>query len=487
VFGATGQNNEIRFSAATVTLAEALAKAGGLQDLRSDPAGVFLFRYEAPAVIDALGRKPSEVATDGRVPVVYRLDLSDAKAYFAAERFPVADKDILYVANADLTELEKFLGLITPTGIDRVELAYARHLIGGDRAYCFAAITATGAIGALPQADAALFVAGLEAIWRDGATLRQAREVRVLARHLHRASLFGGASALRTRLGNAGARPVYLLVSHHHLDRPRGITRLKQTTGARFACLVHDLIPLEFPQFTRPEQTVRHRRRIDTVAALVDAVIVNSAATAGSLLRHLGDSGRPIPIAIAPLGLDSHPADPEPEAAEEPYFVSIGTIEARKNHALLLAVWRRLTIELGERAPRLVLVGRRGWDADRLPALPPNVTERADLPDRAMTKLLRGARALLLPSFAEGYGLPVIEALAAGVPVLCSDLPALRESGAGAPDPLDPSDPSAWLSAVVEYLTESPRRREQLARLARWQAPSWNAHFVIVSELLADL
>jgi len=112
VFGATGQNNEIRFSGPTMSLAEALAKAGGLQDFRSDPAGVFLFRYENPAVVAALGRKPSEIAPDGRVPLVYRLDLSDAKAYFAAERFPIEDKDILYAANADMTELEKFLGLI---------------------------------------------------------------------------------------------------------------------------------------------------------------------------------------------------------------------------------------------------------------------------------------------------------------------------------------------------------------------------------------
>jgi polysaccharide biosynthesis/export protein len=112
VFGATGQNNEIPFSGPAMSLAEALAKAGGLQDFRSDPGGVFLFRWEAPAVAVALGRKPGEVAPDGRVPLVYRLDLSDAKSYFAAERFPLKDKDILYVANADMTELEKFLGLI---------------------------------------------------------------------------------------------------------------------------------------------------------------------------------------------------------------------------------------------------------------------------------------------------------------------------------------------------------------------------------------
>jgi polysaccharide export outer membrane protein len=112
VFGGTGQNNEINFPAANVTLIEALAKAGGLQDFRSDPAGLFLFRWEMPAIVEALGLKRAEPAPDGRVPVVYRLDLSDAKAYFAAERFPVRDKDILYAANASTTELEKFLQLV---------------------------------------------------------------------------------------------------------------------------------------------------------------------------------------------------------------------------------------------------------------------------------------------------------------------------------------------------------------------------------------
>lgn len=112
VFGAAGQNNEIEFPAAKLSLAEALAKAGGLQDARSDPSGVFLFRYEPVDVLQTLGQKPAIVTPDGKSPVVYRLDLRNAKAYFAAERFPVEDKDVIYIANADLDELQKFFGLI---------------------------------------------------------------------------------------------------------------------------------------------------------------------------------------------------------------------------------------------------------------------------------------------------------------------------------------------------------------------------------------
>jgi polysaccharide export outer membrane protein len=117
VFGATGANTQVPFVAEKMTLVEALAKAGGLQDMRSDPAGVFLFRFERPRTIDALGRPQLGTGPDNSSPVVYRLDLSDAKSYFLAQRFPIEDKDIIYVANAELNELQKFFTLLnTLTG-----------------------------------------------------------------------------------------------------------------------------------------------------------------------------------------------------------------------------------------------------------------------------------------------------------------------------------------------------------------------------------
>ena len=117
VFGATGQNVQLSFNAERVTLAEALAKAGGLQDLRADPAGVFLFRFEPPDIVGALKAAPLATGPGGSSPIVYRLDLSDANSYFFAQRFPVEDKDIIYVANAKLNELQKFFTLLnTITG-----------------------------------------------------------------------------------------------------------------------------------------------------------------------------------------------------------------------------------------------------------------------------------------------------------------------------------------------------------------------------------
>ena len=105
--------------------------------------------------------------------------------------------------------------------------------------------------------------------------------------------------------------------------------------------------------------------------------------------------------------------------------------------------------------------------------------------DAAVASLLAGSRALLFPSFAEGYGLPLAEALALGVPALCSDLPALREVGGAVPDYLDPLDGAAWRRAVLDYADPaSAARAAQLRRLAHWRAPSWDAHFAAVDALL---
>jgi polysaccharide export outer membrane protein len=116
VFGATGKNAAITFNSDRLSLSEALAKAGGLLDDRADPQAVFLFRYEPAAVVRALGQPLAGAAPGGLSPIVYRLDLSEAKSYHLAQRFPVRDKDIIFVANARTQSLYQFfhaLSLVT--------------------------------------------------------------------------------------------------------------------------------------------------------------------------------------------------------------------------------------------------------------------------------------------------------------------------------------------------------------------------------------
>jgi len=116
MFGATLNNAQLPFGADRINLAQAIAKAGGLQDQRADPAGVFLFRFESPPVVEAL-RGPIVPERGSNAPIVYHLDLRDADGYFLAKKFPVKEDDLIYVANASLTDVQKLFAMIgTITG-----------------------------------------------------------------------------------------------------------------------------------------------------------------------------------------------------------------------------------------------------------------------------------------------------------------------------------------------------------------------------------
>lgn len=109
--GATGKNEEVNFEAQGISLAQALARAGGLQDSRSDPQGVFIFRMEAADAL-AWPRQPVMTTPDGLVPVVYRIDLRNPSSFFVMQSFAMNNKDVLYVSNAPAAELQKFLNLV---------------------------------------------------------------------------------------------------------------------------------------------------------------------------------------------------------------------------------------------------------------------------------------------------------------------------------------------------------------------------------------
>ena len=114
VLGATGKNEELNFEAQGISLAQALARAGGLQDARADAQGVFIFRLESPAALDLNG-KTVPTTPEGKIPVIYRVNLKDPATFFVAQSFPVQNKDVLYVSNAPAAELQKFLNIVVST------------------------------------------------------------------------------------------------------------------------------------------------------------------------------------------------------------------------------------------------------------------------------------------------------------------------------------------------------------------------------------
>jgi polysaccharide export outer membrane protein len=110
VLGATNRNEEINFEANGISLAQALGRVGGLQDNRADPKGVFIFRFEDPTAVDASGSAAR--SADGKVPVIYRINMKDPATFFVAQSFPIQNKDVIYVSNASSAEFQKFLNII---------------------------------------------------------------------------------------------------------------------------------------------------------------------------------------------------------------------------------------------------------------------------------------------------------------------------------------------------------------------------------------
>jgi polysaccharide export outer membrane protein len=111
VLGATGKNEELNFEAQGISLAQALARAGGLQDIRADAQGIFVFRFESPEVL-GLQDKSALTTPDGKIPVVYRVDLKNPATFFVVQNFPIQNKDVLYISNAPAAELQKFLNIM---------------------------------------------------------------------------------------------------------------------------------------------------------------------------------------------------------------------------------------------------------------------------------------------------------------------------------------------------------------------------------------
>ncbi|QUT04350.1 polysaccharide export protein [Sphingobium phenoxybenzoativorans] len=110
--GATGANAEVPFEATGITLAQALGRVGGLQDNRADVKGVFLFRLEDMSALDLTNAGPIRTTPDGKVPVIYRIDLKNPATFFVAQGFPIRNGDTLYVSNAPLADIQKFVNIV---------------------------------------------------------------------------------------------------------------------------------------------------------------------------------------------------------------------------------------------------------------------------------------------------------------------------------------------------------------------------------------
>lgn len=285
--------------------------------------------------------------------------------------------------------------------------------------------------------------------------------------------------------GDVPLLPVDLLVGRVDLFHFPNYALLPQWSGRR-VITIHDLTVLLFPQFHPPERCEALGPALIRAAARADRILVDSDATRRDVLRHLGTPPRKVvtvPLAPGPLCRPRQAAELRPALtrfglAYRQYLLHLGTIEPRKNLPRLLRVFLQLRRE-GVGLP-LVLAGPAGWDGGEVDrtaeelGIGPALVRTGYVSDEDAAALLAGAACLVYPSYYEGFGLPVLEAMASGTPVVASNTSSIPEVAGDAALLVSPED-EAGLLAALQVLLKDPERQEDMCRrgLARAAAFTW--------------
>lgn len=393
----------------------------------------------------------------------------------------------------DLSRLVSRAGRL-PTGIDRVELAYLRAFLAEtepvfglirsawgflllDRAGCQALLDrSTGRI-AWGRSDL------LSRLRRGLTEPRRRAEADMRRLALSRCLPIALPRMLKKHVPDGTA---YVNVGHTNLTE-KVLFAVDQTLKGQIIVMVHDTIPLDYPHFQRPGAAQEFRGMLSRIQRYASLILCNSAVTRADVIRHMSPFGKVPDTVVAWLGVEHTIPEPSlnmPRGFDQnrPYFVTIGTIEPRKNHMFLLDLWDWMATDTpSESMPQLVICGARGWNnaatfarLDSDPLMGVHVFEASQMSDGQIAALLVRARGALFPSYAEGFGLPPVEALSQGVPIICNPLEIYTEILGDYPVYAQVDDRYSWRNEI-ERLARC--QAQEQATGDGFQAPDWKTHF----------
>jgi glycosyltransferase involved in cell wall biosynthesis len=278
------------------------------------------------------------------------------------------------------------------------------------------------------------------------------------------------------------------------------LVRLKAQLGMRLVFLCFDLIPAKFPHLFPPAAVPPYMRFLELMLAQADLIVCISESTSRDLRECAAARGRALPpTCVVPLGHDLPDLSDAPSrlraASLTPggFVLCVGTLEIRKNHALLYQVWRRLVEERGKDVPTLVLVGSIGWHIEKLiyiikhdVVVASHIAIISGAKDADLAWLYRNCLFTVYPSLYEGFGLPIAESLAYGKHCIASSTSAMPEAGAGLARHLDPLDVQAWLAEIESLLDDPSRLKTIEAHInATYRPVSWETSGQLLYDALS--
>jgi glycosyltransferase involved in cell wall biosynthesis len=239
-----------------------------------------------------------------------------------------------------------------------------------------------------------------------------------------------------------------------------------QRHGVR-ATTIHDLVPLHFPDLVHPRTYRMHGRKYRHAARSADVVIVNSTFTAADVEETLGVPRERITVASPAVDPGFSPEGPKAEL-RGPYVLTVSTLEARKNLETLVAAMRIVRGRIPEL--RLAVAGAEGWQA---PILDEDWIDAAGFVNaEELRRLYRGAAVFAYPSRFEGFGMPVVEAMASGVPVVASAHPSLDDASGDAALRANPSSPEEFAEAIEQSYGDATQVARGLEHARRFTLPA---------------
>jgi len=272
------------------------------------------------------------------------------------------------------------------------------------------------------------------------------------------------ARGLRSLWSRAGRPPVEWLAGRLDVFHFSDWMYPAQRSGLR-ATTIHDLVPLRFPEWTARQTRRMHGAKYENARRTCRLIVANSEFTARDVVERLGVTEERVRVAYPGVDPLFGPGG-ERAVRERPYVLTVSTFEPRKNLGTLVEAFRLLRT----RRPELELLVVGAGHAE-LPV--PGVVWAGFVPNEQLARLYRGAAAFAYPSRFEGFGIPVVEALASGVPAVVSAHPSLDEAAGGAALRADPESPEAWADALESALETGDGTRaggiEHAARFT-WEA-----------------